>query len=213
MKESCFSLSEYSPQAVVLGNGVFPSERLVERWISRSNYFVCCDGAAAGAVAHGLVPDAIVGDGDSITDDLKRRFAGILHLEGEQDYNDQTKAVRFLSGRGMKRIAILGSTGRREDHSLGNISMLVYYLQRGITAVMPTEYGTFVPCCNDVCLRTAVGQQVSVFNFNAVGIRSQNLKYGCYDFNMLWQGTLNEATAGCIRIFAKGYYLVYLANV
>ena len=62
-------------------------------------------------------------------------------------------------------------------------------------AVMPTDYGVFVPCMDCTRFTVEKGQQVSVFNFNATGMKSKNLKYECYDFDMLWQGTLNEATA------------------
>ncbi len=213
MIEQVFSAANFSPQAAVLGNGEFLPMEIVGKWLSRVQYVVCCDGAAAQADAHGIVPDAIVGDGDSISDAMRAKYADILHFESEQEFNDQTKAVRFLVKRGINRIVILCSAGKREDHALGNISLLTYYLQHGIMAVMPTPYGIFVPCKDCASLETEVGQQVSVFNISATGIKSQNLKYDCYDFTMLWQGTLNEATDKIVRISASGYYLVYLANI
>ncbi len=213
MKEPVFSVSNYLPQAAVLGNGEFLPMEIMDKWLARVSYVVCCDGATAQADIHGIVPDAIVGDGDSISEAMRTKYTNILHFESEQEFNDQTKAVRFLAKKGINRIVILCSAGKREDHALGNISLLTYYLQHGIMAIMPTPYGVFVPCKDCVSLETEVGQQVSVFNINATGIKSQNLKYSCYDFTMLWQGTLNEATDNVVRISANGYYLVYLANV
>ena len=72
-------------------------------------------------------PDAIVGDGDSLPEALKQQYAHLLHLEDEQDYNDMTKATRFCMQRGARKIAYIGATGKREDHTLGNISLLAYY--------------------------------------------------------------------------------------
>ena len=212
MGKEFFSLRSFMPQAAILGNGDFPGEEILKHWIARAGYTVCCDGAAERACASGIVPDAIVGDGDSLSDVLKRKYADILHLEGEQDFNDQTKAVRFLKAKGISRIVIMGATGKREDHTIGNISLLVYYLQHGIEAVMPTDYGVFVPCKDCTGFDVEPGQQVSVFNFNATDMKSKNLKYECYDFDMLWQGTLNEATADRFEISARGFYLVYLAK-
>ena len=212
MEKQTFSLKDFIPQAVILDNGEWCAMETVKEWVSKAAYTVCCDGAAEKAFASGISPNAIVGDGDSLSHAMKSRYADILHLLGEQDYNDQTKAVRFLKSKGMKRIAILGATGKREDHALGNISLLIYYLQHGIMAVMPTDYGVFVPCMDCTRFTVEKGQQVSVFNFNATGMKSKNLKYECYDFDMLWQGTLNEATANEVEISAKGFYLVYIAK-
>lgn len=211
MQEQAFSLRDFVPQAVVLANGEWPRMEIVRDWIARAAYTVCCDGAAEKACAAGIALDAVVGDGDSLSAAMKRKYAKILHLEHEQEFNDQTKAVRFLKSREMSRIVIVGATGKREDHTLGNISLLVHYLQRGVWAVMPTDYGVFIPCRDEAAFAVEKGQQVSVFNFNATQMKFKNLKYNCYDFDMFWQGTLNEATADRIEISASGCYLVYLA--
>ena len=55
----------------------------------------------------------------------------ILHRISDQETNDQTKAVNFLLAQGKRRIAIIGATGNREDHTLGNISLLSDYLRAG----------------------------------------------------------------------------------
>ena len=212
MQQQVFSLRDFVPQAVVLANGEWPSEEIVRQWISRTSYVVCCDGAAAKANEARIAPDAIVGDGDSLSEEMKRKYAGILHLEREQETNDLTKAVRYLKSRGVSRISILGATGKREDHALGNISLLVHYLQCGVFAVMPTAYGVFIPCRDSMAFAVGKGRQVSVFNFGATHIKFGNLKYRGYDFDMFWQGTLNEAVADTVEIIATGVYLVYLAN-
>ena len=59
----------------------------------------------------------------------------------DQETNDQTKAVNYLMEKGFRRIAIVGATGRREDHTLGNISLLMEYMRMGQKYVMYTDYG------------------------------------------------------------------------
>ena len=135
---------------------------------------------------------------------LGRQVAALLR------YN---KAVRHLRKRGCRRLMMLGITGRRDDHTLGNISLLVYYLQMGMKAVAVTDWGTFVPCRGNALLKTTKGQQVSLFNFRATGIKSNDLVYPPYDTTMLWQGTLNEAKSDHLSIQAEGDYLVYLVNM
>ena len=100
--------------AVILANGSFPTADEPLRLLREARYVVCCDGAAR----HWPQCDAIVGDGDSVPDDLRQRLIQV----SEQEDNDLTKATRHCMARGLRRLAYLGATGRREDHTLGNIS-------------------------------------------------------------------------------------------
>ena len=103
--------------AVILANGLFPTAEEPLRLLREARYVVCCDGAAC----HWLQCDAIVGDGDSVPEELRNRLIQI----DEQEDNDLTKATRYCLSKGMRRIVYLGATGRREDHTLGNISLIV----------------------------------------------------------------------------------------
>ena len=115
----------------------------------------------------------------------------------------------FLLSQGIKRIVLVGATGKREDHTLGNISLLMEYQQMRTEVVMLTDYGFFIPATGDKVFAGFPRQQVSVFNFGAEQLRSEGLKYPIYDFHSLWQGTLNEVEHSSFRISAKGNYLVY----
>lgn len=102
--------------AVILCNGEFPTHPKALEVLHNAKYLCCCDGAAEECLAHGICPDAIVGDGDSLPKALKERYADIVHIVKEQEFNDMTKATRFCKNRG-PRIAYLGATGKREDHT------------------------------------------------------------------------------------------------
>ena len=128
----------------------------------------------------------------------------------DQETNDQTKAVHFLLDQGKKVIILVGATGKREDHTLGNISLLVDYMKVGAQVTMLTDHGMFVPASGRNTFKSRPGQQVSVFNFGATGLRGEGLVYPLSDFDNWWQGTLNEATGDEFTIHAEGDYLVYL---
>lgn len=83
------------------------------------------------------------------------------------------------------------------------------YQQMGAEVVMLTDYGFFIPATGDKVFAGFPRQQVSVFIFGAIQLRSEGLKYPIYDFHSLWQGTLNEVEHSSFRITAKGSYLVY----
>ena len=208
-----FDIDLYQPEAVIVANGEFPSASVMHRWIDRAPLVVCLDGAANRLLQQGYRPHLIIGDGDSIQPGLAQRYGLEFIRVDEQETNDLSKAVRYLHRRGCRRLMMLGITGRRDDHTLGNISLLVYYLQMGVKAVAVTDWGIFVPCRGNALLKTTKGQQVSLFNFRATGFKSNDLVYPPYDTTMLWQGTLNEATSDRLSIQAEGDYLVYLVNM
>ena len=194
-------------KAVVLANGAYPSHEIPLRLLQEAEMVVCCDGAANEYINRGGMPTAIVGDGDSI--DPRHRL--LLHRMEEQDDNDMTKAVHYLREQGVTEIDILGATGKREDHTLANISLLIEYLKEGIEVRMFTNEGVFLPCLDHADIEgLEIGQPISIFNFGATDFQSEGLRYTLYDFNNWWQGTLNEAVSEKVFIRAKGYFLVFL---
>ncbi len=195
---------------VILANGEYPSAHIPTEILSNAAYVVCCDGAANEYIARGFTPDIIIGDGDSLNEDNSRRFASILHRITEQETNDQTKAVHFLLSQKMYEIAIVGATGKREDHTLGNISLLIEYARAGAQIRTYTEYGVFIPCKGKCSLHTRPGQQISIFNFTARRLTSQGLRYPIYGFDNWWQGTLNCSTCNKVEIDADGEYIIFV---
>lgn len=202
-------INDIEVEAVIVGNGDFPTHPQPETILIMAPYVVCCDGSADKYIKQGFTPDAIVGDGDSISEENRKRFKKIFHQSDDQETNDQTKAVNFLLKKGMKSIVIMGATGKREDHTLGNISLLMDYMHAGANVTMMTDHGTFTPCHDTHIFRAEPGQQVSIINFNATGLKGEGLVYPLRDFTNWWQGTLNETTGNRFTVHATGDYLVF----
>lgn len=139
-------------------------------------------------------------------------FCAPYHI-ADQETNDQTKAVHFLQEKGYRRIAIVGATGKREDHTLGNISLLLDYMKSGMEVRTVTDYGVFIPANGTQTFVSHTGQQVSIINFGAKGLKGEGLVYPLSDFTNWWQGTLNEATSNRFTIQCTGEYLVFLASM
>ncbi len=116
--------------AVIIGNGLFPRKEYPRYLIQTADLRVCCDGALKTFLRYGFpLPDAVVGDMDSLPDTYRKRYADIIFPESEQEDNDQTKAIRWITRNrpDIDTIHILGATGRREDHTIGNLSLLMEY--------------------------------------------------------------------------------------
>lgn len=196
--------------AVIVAGGESPTATVPLDILHNAPYVVCCDGAADRYIATGHIPDAIVGDGDSISAENREKYAHLLHIIAEQETNDQTKAVHFLMEQGKRRIAIVGATGLREDHTIGNISLLVEYARMGCDVCSFTDYGIFIPCNGTTTHKCHKGQQVSIFSITAKDLSAEGLRYPIYDFSNWWQGTLNECTGNEFTINATGWYLLFI---
>lgn len=202
--------ARFRPEAVIVGNGDFPTHPVPLRLMDNAPCVVCCDGAANRYLQSGRIPFRIVGDGDSINPLWRERHAAIIRHNPDQETNDQTKAVHYLHERGTHRIAIVGATGRREDHTLGNISLLATYHEAGLDVHMYTDHGVFVPAQGNCRFHARPGAQVSIFSFGTQGMRAEGLKYPVRDFTSWWQGTLNEALTEEFTIRCSGTYLVFI---
>ncbi len=187
---------------VIVANGEFPIHEIPLGILKSAKHIVACDGAIKN------VPQAevVVGDGDSVPPEFHDR---LIKIE-EQEDNDLTKATLFCMQQGWKRIAYLGCTGLREDHTLGNIALLMrYYREMGISGTIFTDHGFFSPSQGDCTFQSFPGQQVSIFNFGSTCLRSEGLKWNSYAYKEWWQGTLNESLTNHFSVQADSYYLVY----
>jgi thiamine pyrophosphokinase len=209
-----YNLHRINQQAdtVILANGEFPSCPLALSILNNCRYLVCCDGAANNLINTVKTPDAIVGDCDSLSEENRIRFATIIHRIPEQETNDLTKAVHFCLQQERKKIVILGATGKREDHTIANISLLCEYMQDA-DVEMITDYGIFVGINSDAVFESQAGQQVSLFCIDKCTITSHNLIYPIQKriFTNWWQATLNESTGDEFSIETNGRMIVYRA--
>lgn len=198
---------QFDYDAVILADGDFPTAEVPLRMLQEASYIVCCDGAARHIPL--LPPQAtvvIVGDGDSVPDELRHRLIRI----DEQDDNDLTKATRHCMEKGCRRIAYLGATGRREDHTLGNMALMARYRHDfSLDVLMATDHGWLVPAADATTFCAFRGQQVSIFNLSCTALKSEGLKWQAYPYRQLWQGILNEAQADSFSIDGNGEYLVF----
>jgi len=199
----------FQPEAIVLDAGDYPTHQIPKLLLKSVSKTICCDGAAIQFIQEGNVPWRIIGDGDSLPSTIKEEYSLVFRHIQEQETNDQTKAIRYLHQHKINNIAILGGTGKREDHTLGNISLLVDYMKEGLDVRMYTDNGVFIPCNGKTNWEIPIGTQISIFSFGAKGLNGHGLKYPLSDFTNWWQGTLNESIASPIIIQGKGNYLLF----
>ena len=191
---------------VILAAGEFP-KRGGRAWeiLAAASAVVCCDGAAdAYRRRMRREPYAVVGDGDSV----KGRFKNVVEV-CEQDTNDLEKAVRWCRVNGLKPTVVLGATGRRDDHSIGNVFRA---LDLGLEVL--TDFGRFVPVEGRRVFTTSKGAAVSIFSpDSAAHMKSSGLEWPLdgVEFKNLYCATLNRATASRVTVESDRRAYVYIA--
>ncbi|MFZ2340283.1 MAG: thiamine diphosphokinase [Bacteroidales bacterium] len=201
-----------TPQTVILADGSFPVHPVPLMHLRKAEHIICCDGSSRSLYEAGMEPEAIVGDLDSIDPLIADKYSDRLFRNPEQETNDLTKAVRWCINNRYENIVIVGATGKREDHTVGNISLLAEYARK-VTVVMVTDTGTFTPLLKTGIINTFPGQQISVFSIDpGTEITTAGLKYELSGLRLgnWWRGTLNEAIGDSFEIrFEEGAVIVY----
>ena len=173
---------------------------------------MCCDGAAVKYLrkfGEKKLPEAVIGDMDSLPRRLREKLAPIVIPVEEQDYNDLTKAMRYVLDHhpDVTDIHILGASGLREDHTVGNLGLLMEYTRmfdlEGIRVEMVSDYSTAFAITDSCELHVGKGRRVSLFSpDNSLTIKSEGLHWSTDGvvFDNWWPATLNRADADVIKL-------------
>lgn len=102
---------------------------------------IAVDAGLMAAKELGIMPDYIVGDFDTLDQEVAREYRQYPYIiwevhQAEKNETDTELAVNRAAAIGCTELTILGATGGRMDHMLGNLQLLYSCLQRGIHACM-----------------------------------------------------------------------------
>lgn len=196
---------------VILCNGLFPSEPYPLYLLDSAEGVVCCDGALNKLLAHNpsARPLAVVGDMDSLPPEQQNAFRDILVAVAEQDDNDLTKAMSWVLREHpeVQDIVILGATGLREDHTVGNLGLLMEYTrlfplgERKVSLV--SDFGTAFAITGSCDLHLGEGRRFSFFTAdNSLKVTSKGLQWPLDDvvFDAWWKASLNRTTEPIVSL-------------
>ena len=190
---------------VILANGLFPTAKDGLNVLRDADLLICCDGAADKLIEFGMSPHVIVGDMDSVSDAVSEQYASSMIQSDDQESNDLTKAVRYCMEKGYQSLTILGATGMREDHTLGNISLMLEYYPRVKVRII-SDFGMFFLVQSGEQVHSKAGDKISFFSIdNRVRVSSTGLKYPLNDLQLSnwYRATLNEATGNHFTLIFK----------
>ena len=82
-------------EAVVLANGEYPTAPLPLQILADAPYVVCCDGGADEYIRNGHTPNLIIGDGDSISEEV--RASASPHCRTRNKRPDQSRQLPVIA--------------------------------------------------------------------------------------------------------------------
>lgn len=151
-------------KALIIGSGNFSQNAM--KFLDDKTYIICADGGYDHALSHGIVPDILLGDLDSVKSEVGVKT---LVYPKEKDETDSELALDYAISKGYKDIVMTGVTGSRLDHTIGNIFLLktaadngaraviaddnneIYYVNSSIKLVgKRSEYFSIIPLCQNI---------------------------------------------------------------
>ena len=167
--------SLFKSPIVILVNGLFPTSPAPLEILENAGTVICTDGAVNKLEALGLIPHIIIGDLDS--KDIRIEFKGLIVRDTNQYNTDLEKALDWTIMNNVKKLAILGATGLREDMTLANHYILFDYYDK-IEIKMITDYHTISCHKGKQSFHSSPGKNISLFvkDYDTT-VSTTNLKY------------------------------------
>jgi len=172
--------------ACVLANGEYQCHDRLVRLARQVDLLIAADGGANWLVKHGLVPHVLVGDMDSVTEEVRstveQHGVRLVMAKREKDETDLELALQEAVAMHAETITILGAFGGRVDHALANVCLLAMPALRGMD-VRLYDGTTFLWLA---VARTEIlgepGDLVSLIPFgkDAHGVRTSGLQYALH---------------------------------
>ena len=134
--------------------------------INDNDFVVCADGGIDILKDTDIVPDLIVGDFDSAVFPDAFKSVETITLNVRKDDTDTLHCVDVALDRGFRDFLFLGATGGRTDHTLANLTVLLYLRKHGAKGVISDRYNDIYLLENgENILETVSGTTISVIPF------------------------------------------------
>lgn len=197
---------------VIMLNGQPPRRELLEAVVAGADVLVGADAGALRLREAGLRIDYVVGDFDSVPVELLQSLPaeGVVHDPGQDD-TDLEKALRFAVTRWEQpQVVVVGTTGDRIDHVLGNVCGAVRYTDRAFIRFVEDHSITYF-AHRRLQLEAPVGATVSLLPLSEVeGVLTEGLKWALRGETLTigTRGVSNVVEHSPVRIEWQGGHLV-----
>lgn len=153
---------------------------------------IAVDGGLAAVEKMGIKPDVIIGDFDTVSPKILKKYktesdAEIIQLIPEKDDTDTEAAVCYAIEHEIRTIDILGATGSRFDHTYANMFLLKRACEQGVTIQLYTGLSKIylIHGKKEYNRQDFFGKYISFLQFDgsALGVTLKGFKYNVSDFD------------------------------
>lgn len=178
-------MGEKKMRCVIISGSPDTNVEEIKSLCTSDDFIVCADSGYSFAKKAGLTPNLIIGDFDSLKEELPQNTE-VVKLNTHKDDTDTEHCVMECIRRGYKDFLLLGSIGGRTDHTFANIATLAFLSEYNYNGIARNN-----------------GEEIRILKEgpyemnNKKGIIFSVFPYGCESVNVTYKGAeymLNNKT-------------------
>ena len=186
-------------RCIIVGGADINNYDFIRESLQSDDYVIFCDSGLKHLSSLQVKPSLIVGDFDS--HENPHLDTETIVLPCEKDDTDTVYAMKEAIKRGFDTFLLIGVVGGRLDHTLGNISMLLYLDSHGCKGTIIDDYSEMEIISSAPAYIEDKYEFFSLLNITgcAKGITIQNAKYPLDDGEITCEyqyGVSNEVLPG-----------------
>lgn len=170
-------------KCVIFANGEYEKIEAYHEVVEAADIIICADGGANYARELGVKPDYIIGDLDSISAEVREYYAAqnvkYQKYPRRKDFTDLHLALSLANKLKASEIVLIGSLGKRLDHTLSNIYCGIETVQKGKKVMHYSPSCTVYLVTDCLHLSGEAGDLVSVLVLSekATGVYERGFEY------------------------------------
>ena len=176
-------------KTIIIGNGEINNYDIIREYFDQA-YIIACDGGVKHCRAMMIMPNIMVGDFDSANKEDAEFFENLGVLKEKfpvrKNETDMEIAINMAIDKNSTEIYIVGGLGRRFDHSLANVHILLRPVRLGIRTCLLDEHNIITLVEDSIDIVGEKGQTVSLIPLTTEvkGINTKKLDYALTNATM-----------------------------
>lgn len=201
-------------KCTIVGGGPISDYEFVKWRLPQESFVIYCDSGLYHEEKLALLPDLIIGDFDSHPN--PNRDIETIVLPKVKDDTDTIYAVKEAVKRGFSDFTIVGALGKRFDHTLGNLAILLMLDKQGLRGTIIDDFSEITLISGGTIEITDDCSYFSVLcaGERAEGVTIKNAKYNVDKVSLTADyplGVSNEVPKGqtaCVSVESGKLFII-----